>query len=123
MTDRSSSTRGDPGILLRRLLADVGSVDVLTTALQSIGTTAETIVGIVGFLSEDRLTHGERLRDLVDRPERHAHDIDGLAACCTIGGAIDLALMDAHSRLAPLGRNGGVACDVTRGPCACGAWH
>ena len=57
MTDRSSSTRGDPGILLRRLLADVGSVDVLTTALQSIGATAETIVGIVGFLSEDRLTH------------------------------------------------------------------
>jgi hypothetical protein len=29
-------------------------------------------------------------------------------------------LFDAN---APLGRNGDIACDVTSGPCACGAWH
>lgn len=30
---------------------------------------------------------------------------------------------DQYERDAPMGRNGGVACDVRRGPCACGAWH
>lgn len=30
----------------------------------------------------------------------------------------EMALEDA-----PLGRNGGVACDAGRGPCNCGAWH
>ncbi len=62
-----------------------------------------------------------RVRDIHDHPERHRHNYSGLLACCTINGVIDLALIEAHGAL--LGRNGGVACDVTQGPCACGAWH
>lgn len=35
-------------------------------------------------------------------------------------GSVDLATFDSFRT----GKsNGGIACDVTRGPCRCGAWH
>ena len=35
-------------------------------------------------------------------------------------GALDLSALD---KLPAVGYNGGVKCDVTKGPCSCGAWH
>jgi len=35
-------------------------------------------------------------------------------------GAIDLSLFDSAPAV---GYNGGLKCDVTSGPCSCGAWH
>ena len=63
------------------------------------------------------------IADISAHPERHRHDFDSLQRCCTVDGALDLSIMEAHSAAAPLGRNGGRACDVTAGPCSCGAWH
>ena len=68
-------------------------------------------------------THNSVLNDIREHHERHRHAFDGLTACCFIGGAVDIALMDAHERYASCGTNGGVRCDVTEGPCACGGWH
>jgi hypothetical protein len=51
------------------------------------------------------------------------HDYPGLLVCCTVDGALDTLLMQAHQDYAPVGRNGGVACDTTEGPCSCGSWH
>ena len=61
-----------------------------------------------------------RLQDIHKHPERHRHTFGGLDACSTIDGSIYLHLMGAHPAL---GYNGGQKCDVTSGPCACGAWH
>jgi len=36
---------------------------------------------------------------------------------------VDLSIMEAHRKHVDLGTNGGVRCDVTEGPCACGGWH
>lgn len=36
---------------------------------------------------------------------------------------IDLALIEELGRQGPVRYNGGIRCDVSRGPCACGAWH
>ena len=69
------------------------------------------------------MTVEEKKKDIIDHPERHRHDFDGLQRCCFVDGAMDLYLLELHSRSAPFGRNGGIACDVTSGPCACGAWH
>lgn len=69
------------------------------------------------------MTREEKLRDIKEHPERHRHDYEGLNACCFHNGALDLGLIDAHSQYARLGTNGGRACDVTSGPCSCGAWH
>lgn len=69
-------------------------------------------------------TYEERLEDIKKCPENHLHgDFGALVACCLINGAIDLSLMEAHSKHGLLGSNGGTACDVLSGPCACGAWH
>lgn len=68
-------------------------------------------------------TSDEVLRDIREHPENHRHSFGALTACCFINGAIVLMLMDAHQRYAPVGSNGGVRCDSTDGPCACGAWH
>ena len=68
-------------------------------------------------------TQEEVLQDIRENPERHKHDFDGLMACCMIGGALDTSIMEAHSANEPFGRNGGTRCDVSSGPCACGAWH
>ena len=63
-----------------------------------------------------------RLIDIKLNPQRHQHAFPELQSCCFIDGAIDTELIDAHSHV--LNRtNGGVRCDVARGPCACGAWH
>lgn len=61
------------------------------------------------------------LEDIKTNPSQHKHSFDELQKCCMIGGALDLIVMEAHEGL--LGYNGGVACDVTEGPCACGAFH
>lgn len=65
----------------------------------------------------------DRLHDVENRPDKHHHNFRGLTDCCSIKGIMDLELVDAHSTYASLGINGGVRCDVTSGPCACGAWH
>lgn len=70
------------------------------------------------------MTRDEKLADIKAHPERHRHSFESLQRCCTTAeGAIDLSLMEAHETHAPLGRNGGRACDVSSGPCSCGAWH
>ncbi len=50
------------------------------------------------------------------------HFLDLLASARTASGGIDTMVIEAASDWS--GRtNGGIACDVSRGPCACGAWH
>ena len=61
------------------------------------------------------------LQDIRERPERHRHDFDGLQRCCMVNGAASLRIMEAHEGLT--GSNGGSRCDVSGGPCSCGAWH
>jgi len=68
------------------------------------------------------MTRIELLKEIQEHPERHRHDFDALQDCCFIDGAIDLGVMQAHENV-NLGMNGGIRCDVTSGPCACGAWH
>jgi len=69
-------------------------------------------------------THDQKLQDIRDHPERHRHhSFEDLHRCCFVDGAIDLSLIDAHSQFINIGENGGHRCDVTSGPCACGAWH
>lgn len=66
----------------------------------------------------------KKIADIKKHPENHKHSFGELQACCTTEeGAIDLSIMDAHSEYVDLGTNGGVRCDTTEGPCACGAWH
>lgn len=65
----------------------------------------------------------EKVNDIKEHPERHRHDFAGLQACCYVDGAMDLRVMGAHETYASVGRNGGQSCDVTSGPCSCGAWH
>ena len=65
----------------------------------------------------------ERLKEIREHPEKHRHDFSGLQACCLIDGALDTAVMEAHEVYASQGTNGGRRCDVSSGPCSCGAWH
>ena len=69
------------------------------------------------------MTREEKLQEIKESPSLHRHDFEGLQCCCFHKGAIDLGLMEAHEKHASLGTNGGVRCDVTSGPCSCGAWH
>jgi hexokinase len=71
----------------------------------------------------DDMTRQEKLQEIKEHPERHRHTFEELTSCCMHGDALDLQLMEAHAKYAPLGTNGGRRCDVSRGPCACGAWH
>lgn len=64
-----------------------------------------------------------KLKDIQENPDRHRHEYSGLERCCFVDGALDLGLMEAHEKNASFGYNGGRACDVSRGPCSCGAWH
>lgn len=64
-----------------------------------------------------------KLKDIKEHPERHRHTFEGLQQCCFVNGALDMRVMDAHSEYVSMGTNGGQRCDVTSGPCACGAWH
>ncbi len=63
-----------------------------------------------------------KISDIKQNPQNHKHDFNGLIKCSTINGSINAAIIDAHS-LIDMGSNGGVDCDVTSGPCACGATH
>ena len=65
----------------------------------------------------------EKIKDIEEHPEAHKHTYGDLHSCCTIAGAVDLSIMEAHRKHVDLGTNGGVRCDVTEGPCACGGWH
>lgn len=66
----------------------------------------------------------ETLRDIRENPENHKHlDLHEITACCMVDGVLDLSLMQAHTIYAPVSFNGGQPCDVTEGPCSCGAWH
>lgn len=69
------------------------------------------------------MTDIEKSVDIKERPEKHRHNFTDLIACCTIDGALDMELMELHQMYASTGQNGGQQCDVTSGPCACGAWH
>ncbi len=74
-------------------------------------------------MPETQRSREEALEDIKTHPEQHRHTFDGLHQCCTLNGAIDMSLMEAHERYASLGMNGGRRCDVTSGPCSCGGWH
>jgi hypothetical protein len=50
------------------------------------------------------------------------HFLDLVASARTTGGGIDTAVIEETS-LRSNRSNGGVACDASRGPCSCGAWH
>lgn len=69
------------------------------------------------------MTASEKISDIKANPDKHKHDFDDLTACCMVNGCLDVAVMDAHQAYVDMGTNGGVRCDVTAGPCACGAWH
>lgn len=69
------------------------------------------------------MTLDEKLKDIKEHPARHRHTFEELQRCCIHGGALDTQLMDAHETQASTGTNGGRRCDVTSGPCSCGAWH
>lgn len=64
-----------------------------------------------------------KIKDIKEHPDRHRHDFQRLQACCFVNGAIDMSVMDAHEKYVDMGTNGGTRCDVSSGPCACGAWH
>lgn len=68
-------------------------------------------------------TEESALKDIQEHPERHRHDFNGLQSCCIINGALSTLLMEAHKEHANFGINAGIRCDVSEGPCACGAWH
>lgn len=63
--------------------------------------------------------------DIKNDPAAHQHDdMSALIQCCRqTNGVVDFNLLQAHQLYAPLGQNGGVNCDVRKGPCSCGAWH
>lgn len=65
----------------------------------------------------------KRIKEIKDHPENHRHSFEGLTTCCLVEGVLDMALMEAHEEYVSLGTNGGRRCDVTSGPCSCGAWH
>jgi hypothetical protein len=63
-----------------------------------------------------------KLNDIRNNPGSHHHTYEELQACCTVDGATVGSLLHAHEGLIPDAPNGR-QCDVTKGPCACGAWH
>lgn len=67
----------------------------------------------------------ERLEHIRLHPELHRHTFRELISCAWdqefLG--LNVVVFDAHERYAPVGGNGGKLCDVTAGPCSCGAWH
>ncbi len=69
------------------------------------------------------MTKKEKIEDIKKNTKNHRHNFNELQACCMVDGCIDTELMEAHTKYASLGENGGVKCDVVDGPCACGAWH
>ena len=66
------------------------------------------------------MTRQERLEEIKQQPQSHRHTFDELTACCTIDGAVDVGLLDAHAIADP---KTGIKHDVKTGACCCGAWH
>lgn len=54
------------------------------------------------------MTKEELLKDIIQNPQNHKHDYKSLYDCCCLNGILDTELLDAHSKYAPLGENGGV---------------
>ena len=66
----------------------------------------------------------QKEQDIINNPEKHRHTYDELNNCCiSPDGAIDLYIMDLHSKYCNIGTNGNSKCDVIEGPCSCRAWH
>lgn len=62
-----------------------------------------------------------KIEDIKKHPENHKHyGMNELSRCCMVDGALDLYIMELHPAV---GYNGGQKCDVSSGPCSCGAWH
>ena len=93
-----------------------GGVDEVITdrdeILKRVRTWAEVLRGEGEAVSEPMSASGER-RDFLSLR----------AAATTPEGGIDLAKLEALGEGRPVGSNGGVPCDVTSGPCSCGAFH
>lgn len=54
----------------------------------------------------------------MDKKKRTFNDV--LKDAVNEDGSISASKLEGDGSL---GYNGGIACDVTEGPCACGAWH
>ena len=78
---------------------------------------------VMTVVKESKMNREEKLKDIQEHPDKHFHTWIDLQACCIVDNAIDCQIMDAHPKMAGSGSNGGNACDVTEGPCACGGWH
>jgi len=66
----------------------------------------------------------EKIKHIKEYPEQHKHgSMNGIINCSMDNGAINMTIFDAHQQYANYGTNGGVRCDVSEGPCSCGAWH
>jgi hypothetical protein len=63
----------------------------------------------------------ERIADIKRHPDQHRHTFEELIKCCSVNGSIDTGLLGIHQQFASCGKTS--RCDVTEGPCACGAWH
>lgn len=67
---------------------------------------------------------GERARkvaqDKLEKPVKERTFNELVASAVTSDGAIDISKLDEAT---PVGYNNGTWCDVTSGPCRCGAWH
>lgn len=63
------------------------------------------------------------IEEIRKNPEKHVHEMNALLVCASFNGAINTAVLTAHSEYLNLGTNGGIRCDVILGPCSCGAWH
>jgi len=77
----------------------------------------ESTTQLYSYLVQQRLTHIER------NPELHKHSYIDLVSCCIINSIVISELFTAHLKYVQLGINGNIKCDVTSGPCNCGAWH
>lgn len=72
-------------------------------------------------MSDDKVVPiKSRFKNKEGKVQKHVTVDDLIANATTEDGAIDLAAID---NAPAVGYNGGVKCDVTKGPCSCGAWH
>lgn len=59
-------------------------------------------------------------RKKVEEPVKERTYEELVAGIVTDDGALDISKLD---EVTPVGYNNGTWCDVTDGPCRCGAWH
>ena len=70
---------------------------------------------------KSEMSFDELMKSLDARPDNLERSFEDLVALATTeDGAIDLSVF---ANAPAVGYNGGVKCDVTSGPCSCGAWH